>query len=176
MKLTTTALALAAMLLAAPALAGAPQPAKPVSANLYSGRWYEIVRTPNRMENGCVAATNDFSGYAGGAFQVVQTCHKGAPNGPTQVLKVSGRVEPASANAKMKLSALGGLITQEYWILDHADNNAWAIMATPAGRYVWLLSRQPMLNPADRAAAMARLRTLGFDVTRLAYVSQQPAG
>ncbi len=172
MKITTAAWALAAMLLAAPAaFADAPQPDKPVAVTLYSGRWYEVARTQNRMENGCAALTNDFSGFASGAFQVTQTCHKGAPNGPAQVMKVSGRVLPSSANAKMKLSMLGGLISQEYWIVDHADNNAWAIMATPAGHYVWLLARQPALSAADKAAAMGRLRALGFDLSKFSYLA-----
>lgn len=169
------AAALAAFLFsAAAAAAAAPQPAKAVPPTLYSGRWYEIARTQNKMQADCQASTSDFSGWSSGAFSVTQTCHRGAPNGPAQVMKVSGRVLPASANAKMKLGLLGGLISQEYWIVDRADNGAWAIMDRSDGRYVWLLSRQPSLSAADKAAALARLQSLGFDMGRLAF-PQQPA-
>ena len=76
MKLLSAACALVALLgLAGPALAAAPQPAKPVAANLYSGRWYEIARTTNKMQADCQASTTDFSGWRGGAFSAVQTCH-----------------------------------------------------------------------------------------------------
>ena len=126
------------------------------------------------MQGDCQAATSDFSGWSGGAFSLTQTCRQGAPNGPAQVTKVSGSILPASSNAKMKLAMLGGLITQEYWIVDHADDNAWAIMATPGGHYVWLLSRQPVLNPALRAGIVAHLQTLGFDVSHLTYEQQPP--
>ena len=34
-------------------------------------------------------------------------------------------------------------------ILDHADDNGWAIMATPNGHYVWLMSRRPILEDID---------------------------
>ncbi|HUO13261.1 MAG TPA: lipocalin family protein [Caulobacteraceae bacterium] len=170
MKLTIAA-ALSALAFA-PALAAAPapQPAKPVPAALYSGRWYEIARTPNKMEADCQASTNDFANWSSGAFSVVQTCHRGA-NAPAKVMKVSGRVLPSSANAKMKLGILGGLIGGEYWILDRADNNTWAIMDRADGRYVWLLSRQPNLAPADKAAALAKLSSLGFPVNRLAFAA-----
>ena len=173
MKVVTTAAAMAFALGAASALAAAPQPAKPVAPTLFSGRWYEIARTQNKMQDGCQASTSDFSDWTpNGGFSVTQTCRKGAPDGPRQVMRVSGRVLPASANAKMKLGLLGGLISQEYWIIDHADNNAWAIMDRADGRYVWLLSREPMLNAADRAVALARLKALGFDLSHIGFVQQ----
>ena len=65
----------ALLTLSAPAIA-MPQPAKPVAPNLYSGRWYEIARTTNKMQAGCVASTTDFSSWRGGAFSVVQTKRK----------------------------------------------------------------------------------------------------
>jgi apolipoprotein D and lipocalin family protein len=150
-------------------------PVKPVAANLYTGRWYEIARTPNKMQADCQASTTDFSGWAAGAFKAVQTCHKGAPTGPTQVMKVDGKVLPASQNAKMQLGMLGGLISQEYWILDHADDNRWLIMTTANQRYVWLLSRAPALNGAERAQAVARLQELGFSLAHLAFEQQVAA-
>jgi apolipoprotein D and lipocalin family protein len=172
MKSITAAILAAVSLAAAPALcaSAAPQPTKSVPSALYSGRWYEVARTPNRMQSDCQAATNDFSDWSGGVFSVVETCHKGAPNGPTQVMKVSGRVLPSSANAKMKLGILGGLLSQEYWILDRSDDNSWAIMDRADGRYVWLLSRRPALNAIDKATALARLQSLGFRVNNLAFV------
>lgn len=176
MKLVAAALTAAFALTSAPALATAapPQPLKPVPAALYSGRWYEIARTHNHMQAGCEASTSDFSDWSSGSFSVTQSCHKGALNGPLQVMKVSGRVLPNCANAKMKLGVLGGLISQEYWIVDHADNGSWAIMDRSDGRYVWLLSRRPTLSPADKAAAMARLRALGFDLSRIDFPQQVP--
>jgi apolipoprotein D and lipocalin family protein len=177
MKLTIAACAFAGLLGAASSsLAEPPQPVRPVPANLYTGRWYEIARTPNHMQADCQGATTDFSGWAAGAFSAVQTCRQGAPSGPKKTVAVHGRVLPASQNAKMQLAMLGGLITQQYWILDHAENNAWLIMATANGHYVWLMSRQPVLDAAARAAALGRLQALGFDLSRLAFEQQPPRG
>jgi apolipoprotein D and lipocalin family protein len=152
--------------------AAAPQPTKPVPATLYTGRWYEIARTPNHLQTDCEAWTSDFSGWAGGVFSVVQTCHSGTPSGPKRTISVQGRVLPASQNAKIQLAMLGGLISREYWILDHSQDNAWLIMSTPDARYVWLMSRQPVLSAAARQAAMSRLQALGFNLGRLAFPQQ----
>jgi apolipoprotein D and lipocalin family protein len=173
-RAVTMAAALAALLFSAGStVAAAPQPMKPVPLALYSGRWYEIARTQNRMQPDCQGGTSEFRDWSpSGAFSVIQTCHKGSPRGPKQQITASGHILPGCANAKMKLGMLGGLISQEYWIVDHADNGAWAIMDRADGRYVWLLSRQPTLTSADKAAAMARLQQLGFDMTRLAFPKQ----
>ena len=170
MKLTSAACALVALLgLSSPALASIPQPARPVPANLYSGRWYEIARTNNHMQADCLASTTDFSGWRGGSFSAVQTCHQGAPTGPAKVMSVQGHVLPASGNAKMQLGILGGLISREYWILDHADDNNWLIMTTADGRYIWLMSRQPAIPQAVKAAAIGRMQQLGLNLTKLAF-------
>jgi apolipoprotein D and lipocalin family protein len=168
-----TALALGSIV-GAQAVAGPVRPTKPVAANLYSGRWYEIARTPNKMQSDCMGSTTDFSGWRAGAFSVVQTCHKGAPTGPAKVVSVRGRILPSSDNAKMQLALLGGLITQQYWVLDHADDNSWLIMTTPNGRYVWLMARQPTLVGADKTEAMARLQSLGFNLARLVFPQGSP--
>jgi apolipoprotein D and lipocalin family protein len=88
------------------------------------------------------------------------------------VVTVSGHVLPQTQNTKMQLAMLGGLLTQQYWILDHAADNAWLIMATPGGHYVWLMSRQPALSPAVRAAALARIQQFGFNLSQLVFPPQ----
>ena len=174
MKFHSAACALvAALTFGATALAGAPpQPARPVPVNLYSGRWYEIARTNNHMQADCQASTTDFSGWRAGVFSVVQTCHKGAVSGPMTSVTVQGHVLPASQNAKIQLAMLGGLISREYWILDHAEDNGWLIMTTSDGRYIWLMSRQPVIAPAVKAAAVARMQQLGLNLTRLIFPQQ----
>jgi apolipoprotein D and lipocalin family protein len=176
MRLNLRTIACALVALAATtgsAMAASPQPIKPVPAALYSGRWYEIARTPNMMQGDCWGSTNDFSGWAGGVFAVTQTCHHGSIQGPVAVTNAKGHVLPASDNAKISLGYMGGLVSKEFWIVDHADDNAWAIMATPSGHYVWLMSRSPALDPSVQAAAMARLQALGFNCSNLAYPQRQ---
>jgi apolipoprotein D and lipocalin family protein len=70
------------------------------------------------------------------------------------------------------MSFLGGLKKQEYWVLDRADDQSWAIMATPGGNFVWLLSRKPAMDAAAKAAALARVKALGY--AKLEYPQQPP--
>ena len=70
------------------------------------------------------------------------------------------------------MSFFGGLVHQDYWILDHADDNSWLVMGTPGGNFVWLLSRRPALPPAELAAALGHVGALGYSTARLIYPAQ----
>jgi len=162
----------ACVLAATAAPAAAPKPLRPVSSDLYSGRWYEIARTPNTLQKDCQGATSDFLGWSDGAFTVVDTCHHGTPSGPAKVIRARARIVSPPDNTRFRVSFFGGLVHQEYWILDHADDGGWAVMATPGGNYVWLLSRRPALSTAVRATALARVAALGYAPSRLIFPAQ----
>jgi apolipoprotein D and lipocalin family protein len=172
MRSLAIALALAALAPAA-SFAAAQPPAKPVPASFYSGRWYEIARTPNGNQRGCEGSSNQFTASDGGALKVVQTCRMGSPAGKAKVFDTTGKIVSGADNTKFTMSFLGGLKKQEYWVLDRADDAGWAIMATPGGNFVWLLSRQPVMSAAAKAAALARVKALGY--AKLEYPRQPPA-
>lgn len=162
-----------ALLIAGPVVAAVPQPARSVSASFYSGRWYEIARIPNAGQRDCQAAESQFARPVGdgetrfvsdqGEFSVRQVCHRGTPSGATRVFATRGRILPGSRNGRFELSFLGGIRKQEYWVLETAPDGGWALMATPGGNYIWLLSRKAVMPAAARAAAIARIRALGYD-------------
>ncbi len=156
---------LALFALAAPALAAAPQPVKPASAQMYSGRWYQIARIAAADPHPCHAATDDFLPASDGGFAISIACRDNG--GKLKQLIVKGRTIPGSSGAKFRVSFLGGLFHQDYWILDHAPDNAWALMATPGGRYLWLLARKPALPADQHMAANQAIRSLGYDVAQL---------
>jgi apolipoprotein D and lipocalin family protein len=156
---------LGALFAFSPALAASPQPVKAASIGMYSGRWYQIAQIVKTNRHPCAGGTEDFSGSARGALSVTVTCHP--PTGGAHQVKAGVAIVPASGNAKFKMNFFGGLISQEYWVLDHAADQSWALMATPGGNYLWLLTRRPNLDPATRAAAVTSLRALGFDASRL---------
>ena len=161
-----------ALLSAAPAAhAAAPEPASRVELTKMTGRWYEVARTPNAMQKACEAATADWT-RTGAGYSVVQTCRRGAPDGPKKEWKASATPVDPVKNAKFKLSFFGGVMNQEYWVLDHRTDQGWLIMGTPGGNYVWLLSKAPQLTAAVRAQAIARIKQLGYDTSKLEFPQQ----
>lgn len=170
--LSTTA---AIACLAAPAAMAASAPAPGPVAGAFRielgqmmGRWYEVARFPNQLQRGCQAGTSDWT-QAPGGFAVVQACHKGSPTGPVSEWKARAKVDDPGANTRFKMSFFGGLISKEYRVLDHRPDQGWLILTTEDGHYLWLMSQKPVLAEAARAQALARIKQLGFDVSRLEF-------
>jgi apolipoprotein D and lipocalin family protein len=169
------AAAIAASTLAAPALAAPPSVSAAATAALprieltqMMGRWYEVARLPNSLQRGCQAGASDWT-RAGDGFTVVQSCHKGTPEGPLAEWKARARVADPATNAKFKMTFFGGLVSQEYRVLEHRPDQGWLILSTGDGKYLWLMSQKPTLPAGVRAQALARIKALGFDVGRLEF-------
>lgn len=157
-----------ACLVALPAQAQPEPPTKRIELTSMMGRWYEVARYPNKIQNGCNAGTSTWTRAAEG-FAVVQACIKGALDGKLTEWKAKASVADASTNAKFKMSFFGGLVNQEYWVLEHRPDQGWLILSTANGKYLWLMSTKPTLPPAAKAQAVNRIKQLGFDAGRLEF-------
>ena len=163
-----SALLAAGLVLATPAFAAAPQPAAKVLPGQMTGRWYEVARLPNANQRGCQADISDWR-KTGDGWSVVQVCHKGSVDAPPTEWRAKARVVDPATNAKIKLSFFGGLVSQEYWVLENRPDQGWLILSTANGKYLWLMSSKPTLPAAAKAQAVARIKQLGFDVGRLEF-------
>ena len=131
------------------------------------GRWYEILRTPNKNEHNCFAPYEDWSSSGGSDIQVAIVCHRDAPSGPLKTIKTSTRVLNPPQNTKYESRIFGILVVGRYWVVDHANDYGWMIATTEDGRFPALLARQPIISDAQRKALERRMLQLGFDVARL---------
>lgn len=150
------------------------EPAKPVELNRYLGKWYELARYDMVFERGCEGVTAEYSMRPDGKVRVLNTCRKGAPDGPVTRAEGRARVVKDSDGAKLKV-AFFGPFWADYWVLDRADDYSWAIVGEPSRKYLWILSRDPTPGDAAVAALVARTAALGYDTSRLLMVKQPPA-
>jgi apolipoprotein D and lipocalin family protein len=156
-------LALAA--LADPAFAGAPEPQQAFDLRRLAGQWHELARTPNFRQRGCKATTASWNFEPGGRIEVVNTCV--GKDGGAKSVKARASVIDAPKNSKVKMTFLGGVVTQEYWLLDRPADYRWLIMGTPGGNYVWIFTREPKPAAKVAAEAISRAGKLGYDTANL---------
>ena len=150
---------------AAPARAGAPEPRQPIELKRLAGQWHEIARTPNFRQKNCKAGTTEWDFLPGGQIRVNTVCiEKG---GGAKTVKAKAEVVDKAKNAKVKMTFLSGLISQEYWLLDRAADYRWLIMGTPGGNYIWIFSREARPGAGVRAEAISRAKRLGYNVSNL---------
>jgi len=167
-RLILAALSAALMLAPAATAQAAPEPTQRIELSKIMGRWYEVARVPNSLQNGCEAGASDWTPQAAG-FAVVQSCHKGSPTGPLKTWKAKATVADPRTNAKFKMSFFGGVVSQDYVVLEHRPDQGWLVLATANGKYLWLMSQRPTLPSSVKSQALARIRQLGFDVARLEF-------
>lgn len=169
MKIAIAGLAL--VLAAGAAMAGgAPQPRRAVHPEFFTGRWYEILRTRNDRQRECEAPTYTFEPKARpdqAGFTLA--CRRGSPSGKVESLQVTIRVPQDASRNKFRATALAGLLSQEYWVLDIADDRTWAILATPGGNYVWLLARRPQIEAPLKERLLEQIGTMGYDLRKIEH-------
>jgi apolipoprotein D and lipocalin family protein len=152
--------------LAGSALAAAPQPTKSVDITRYAGRWFEMARLHNRIEEACISAVADYID-TGDHIEAIETCRH-APPSPDKVYRASVKILDPGVNAKLRLTFFP-FVYKDYWVLDHANDYSWAILGEPSGKYLWIFTRTPEPAPAERNAVLARAKALGYDTSKLIF-------
>jgi apolipoprotein D and lipocalin family protein len=145
--------------------AGAPmQTVARLDTARYAGRWYEVASFPVSFQRGCTATTADYTLRPDGRIGVVNSCRRGAPDGP--VSQIAGTAEVVGpGRLKVRLGRIP--FSGDYWVLWVAEDYRTAVVGTPGGRAGWVLHRDPAI-PAERlTSARAVLAANGYDLTRL---------
>lgn len=150
-----------------------PEPAKAVELERYLGRWYELARYENRFEKGCEGVTAEYAKQDDGMVQVINTCRKGGVGGEKDVADGKAKIVEGARGAKLKVSFFWPFYG-DYWVLDRAEDYSWSIVGEPSGKYLWILTRKPVLPVAEREALVRRAAEMGYDVSLLYFTAQPP--
>jgi apolipoprotein D and lipocalin family protein len=158
----------------------APEPNKPIdTSRFFTGRWYEIGRTPMRLTDGCVAGTTDYSHAPTGDVIDRDVCRTDTPEGKEKVFQGPVTILNPGTNTKMTVRyTVWGFVpvSRTYWILDHSDDYQWFIVSDPAFENVGILARLPRPTTTEVEALKAHTRALGYDTNKLEFPTEFPAG
>jgi apolipoprotein D and lipocalin family protein len=156
----------------------APQPAKPVdAATFYTGRWYEIARTPMSLTDGCVAGSTDWVRDKNGKLVDHDECRDKTPTGKIKQIEGPAVILDPGTNTKVdvhyKVFWLF-TITRTYWIVDHGPD--WYIASDPELENINAYTRDP--RPSKQMVDMltARTKSIGYDISKLEYPEVFPPG
>lgn len=153
----------------------APATAPHVDLSRYGGRWYTIASLPAWFERGCAGSTTDYTLLQDGQLKIVNACHKGSLDGPVKKFEGKAWVVDHASNSKLKVK-FGWFITSDFWIFDVSPDYSRAIIGTPNGGYMWILSRTPTMDDATYQHMLAKAADKGLDTTRLQKIQQPTPG
>jgi apolipoprotein D and lipocalin family protein len=151
----------------------------------YMGTWYQVALFPNVFQRQCVTDTTaTYRQLPDGTVEVKNRCR----TADGRMDEALGQARPTGAltgttlaPARLEVSFLPAWLRWlpvgwgRYWVIQLADDGRYAVISEPKREYLWILSRQPRLSPADEAAIRSRLAQQGFaDLSKLQMHRHMP--
>lgn len=167
------------LLIAGMARAGAARTAEstesipPVPAfelSRYLGTWYEIARLPHRFEKGLSRVTATYSLNLNGSIRVLNRGFKAHRNKWSEIEGKAWNPDPA-VPAVLRVRFFWPFHAA-YRIILLDEGYQWAIVTSGSKKFLWILSRKPVMDEGVYASLVAFAGRNGFDTTRLIRVEQ----
>jgi apolipoprotein D and lipocalin family protein len=142
-----------------------------VDLTRYVGKWYEIASLPNRFQRDCYCTTAEYTLTDKGYITVENRCNKGSIAGKESYIKGKAFLVKNSSNAKLKVQFFWPF-KGDYWVIDLADDYGYAVVGHPNRRYLWILSRTPVLDDRIYEKLLLKIAAQGFDTSRIKHTKQ----
>lgn len=158
-------------MLAASSMSQTLQTVPYVDLEKYAGKWYEIASFPQRFQKGCTCTTAEYTLTDKGYVVVENRCNKDSINGKQSYIKGKAFVVENSGNAKLKVQFFWPF-KGKYWIIDLADDYSYAVVGHPNRKYLWILSRTPIMNENVYQLILSKIIEKGFDISKIQRTKQ----
>ncbi len=132
----------------------------------YAGKWYEIASYPQWFQKGCTCTTAEYTPTDKGYVIVENRCNKDSINGKQSYIKGKAFVVEGSSNAKLNVQFFWPF-KGKYWIIDLAEDYSYAVIGHPNRKYLWILSRTPVMDEGIYKQIIARIKQKRFDITKI---------
>jgi apolipoprotein D and lipocalin family protein len=143
-----------------------------VELQRFMGPWYVIANIPTFIEKGAHNAIESYALDADGTINTTFTFRADAFDGPEKRHNPRGFVVPGTNNAIWGMRFIWP-IKAEYVISWVDPDYTETIIGRSARDYVWIMARTPTLSAERYDALLARVRELGYDVTKVQKVPQR---
>ncbi len=149
---------------------------KQVDLQRYAGTWYEIARFPFTQQNGCHNTTATYTLRDNETVKVTNRCRKGGFDGPESVAVAKAKVTDPVSQAKLKVKFFFLAPWADYWVIRLGEDYEYAVVSQPSRKYLWILSRTPVMEAQSYDGIVRSLQDDGFDTTRLEKTPQKWEG
>ncbi|MBQ8958617.1 MAG: lipocalin family protein [Bacteroidales bacterium] len=139
---------------------------KDLDQSRYLGSWYEIARFDHRFERGLEECKALYTLREDGKIDVTNT---GVKNGQPKVSQ--GKAKTTDNPALLRVSFFGPFYS-DYRVMMLDPDYQYALVGSKSEKYLWILSRTPLLEESVKEAILAEATRRGYDVSKLIWVKQ----
>lgn len=148
-----------------------PDVVKDIDLNQFCGTWYEIARLPNKHEKELVEVTSTLKRTDNGDFLIENRGYKGSRDGKSVTVK--GKIVIPNHNEDGAMKVKIWWLSIDYRVIDiDKENYQYALISTDSKKYLWILSKQPVMDPIQFNNIVSTARDKGFNVGKLEMVKQ----
>lgn len=153
------------------ACTGVPDKVQPVQnfdLQKYLGKWYEVARLDHSFERGLSQVSAEYSLREDGGVKVV---NRGYNDEKKEWKEAIGKAffVGAADQGHLKVSFFGPFYgSYIVFDLDQAGYQ-YALISGPDKSYLWILARNPQLDPAVTTRLIAKAKDAGFDTDKLIF-------
>lgn len=142
------------------------EPVEEFDLERYMGKWYELYRLPNSFEEGLEEITAHYQLDEEG--KIVVTNEGRVTDDKSRIKQAKGRawIPNPKEPSKWKISFYWP-ISRDFWVLRVDPDYSYALVGDPSGKYLWILSREPSLDPKILSDLKIYASSLGFAVENL---------
>jgi apolipoprotein D and lipocalin family protein len=144
------------------------------SLERYLGTWYEIARLDHRFERGLTQVTVNYSMREDGGVKVLNRGYKEKKGKWSDAEGKAYFVEEPDIG-RLKVSFFGPFYGAYNIIALEPENYSYALVIGKNTKYMWILAREPDLEPAVLAGLLNKAQELGFDTDELIYPQKEKA-
>ena len=131
----------------------------------YLGKWYEIARIDNRFERGISNAVAEYQLNSDGTIKVA----KSGVDIKTGRLKIAvGKAKATLISGLLRVSFFW-IFYSDYRVLALDENYKWALVGGGSSKFLWILSRTPILPEEELMLVLSEASRRGYDTDRLIY-------
>jgi apolipoprotein D and lipocalin family protein len=145
------------------------QPVKLIEYAAYAGKWYSLYSIPTLFDKNWRQTIENYTLVEDEHFDVLTTYHK--------------HVKPEESSVRSKLffdehKPDGDMKAQfvwpfkaGYWVIELADDYSYVVVGHPDKKFLFIMAREPKMDPTLLKDIIERCRQMGYDTGSL--VSQE---
>lgn len=131
----------------------------------FMGKWYEIARYDHRFEKDMTNVSATYTLLDNGRIEVLNAGYK---NGEYKEIKGKAKQPNPDDPGKLKVSFFLWFYS-DYYILDIAPDYSHVIIGSSTDKYLWIMSREPVLSDNILSELIEKIRQRGYDTDKLFF-------
>ena len=142
-----------------------------VDIGKFSGDWYVLALIPTSFEKGASNGVENYSIDKEGNIRVEYSFTK---KGKEKVMYQKGWIYNNETNADWRVRPLWPL-KLPYYIIELDEFYSYTVIATSNYKYLWIMAREPSMDPDKLESIIIRMKKRGFDRDKIIYMEQTGA-